>query len=101
MDTAEELLRAGNAHFEHSEFDQAEACWQKALALFQGAHNEQRAGVCLGNLGVIHHIRGEVDQALACYQESLATARRVGNRQGQADALGNVASLHREQGKPK
>jgi predicted O-linked N-acetylglucosamine transferase (SPINDLY family) len=62
---AEKLNEQGNAYVQQGRFDEAIACYEKALAI-----NPYFAGA-LNNLGLTYKDMGQLDRAISCYRQGL------------------------------
>lgn len=97
------IVQAG-AHMALSQFDEAQAAGQDALALAEQlaiAMPLESAGIrtrAHNSLGAICAIRGERDAAFAHWQETVATARLAGMRALEYRAQGNLAAVAYEMG---
>ena len=78
----------------------AEDNYRSALAAARRAfaHDSQRLGPFLNNLGRYLEVRGELDEAVALYTEAAAILRARGNLAGLAAVLTNTASIHTRRG---
>ena len=56
--------------------------------------NQDREGMALGNLGLVHADLGETRRAIEYYEQGLAIYRETGDRRGEGGALGNLGITH-------
>jgi tetratricopeptide (TPR) repeat protein len=78
--------------------DQAQACYEQALAIARAVGDRQGEGAWLGNLGILASERGDYAQARRLYDQALAIKRTIGNRAGEAITLISLGILAYEQG---
>jgi tetratricopeptide (TPR) repeat protein len=60
------------------DLEQAEAMYQKALALDEALGHKEGMASDYGNLGNVYRIRGDLEQAEAMYQKALALFQQIG-----------------------
>ncbi len=66
------LLKMGGVHRDLGNWNEAERCFQQALAIAQKEDNQSDIATSLGMLGDIERNRGNWDEAEKIYRQSLA-----------------------------
>jgi len=87
---ADRLLELGIQQFRISQFREALASWQAALAIYREIGDRAGEGNALGNLGVAYDSLGQYQQAIDLYEQHLTITREIGDRAGEGAALGNL-----------
>ncbi|HEX4220928.1 MAG TPA: tetratricopeptide repeat protein [Pseudonocardiaceae bacterium] len=93
------LDNLGVAHVDRGELDQASACYQQALTLFEEIGNEQGRVTALANLGWAHHYQGRHEQARRELLAALEAYQRAGNERNAAITLRGIALAETELGR--
>nr|VFK33952.1 MAG: Tfp pilus assembly protein PilF [Candidatus Kentron sp. MB]VFK76520.1 MAG: Tfp pilus assembly protein PilF [Candidatus Kentron sp. MB] len=75
------------------ELAEAQAAYQRVLAIGQQTNHQNAVAAALGNLGIIAQTRGELDQAEEYHQRSLTIDEELGNKEGMAADLGNLGNI--------
>jgi tetratricopeptide (TPR) repeat protein len=86
----------GASHFALGELDEAEAAFERALALARAVGDDLLVARTMNNLGAIANIRGMREAALAMYQHCLVAYQRIGNPVGLAESFHNMAITYRD-----
>ncbi len=94
LEEARLLNGLGNGFAELQRPDDAERCYQDALARFQAAGNEPGEAQVLGNLGLVDTERGKYERAKTRSQTALELYRRLGDHRGEAVNFDNLAMAH-------
>ena len=76
----------------------AEAAYQRVLALGEKRNDQSWIAIAYGNLGNVYRIRGELAQAEAMYHKSLALNEALGHKEGMASAYGNLGNVYQIRG---
>jgi predicted ATPase len=96
------LLNLGNLALLQSEFEQAVAFSEEALALHRQLQGKLKSeigiGITLANLAKIKLHQGDYAQAEAFSQESLALYRQLGDERGMGWNLATLGTIARERG---
>jgi len=87
---AEDLLNQGIEQYQKSQFREALASWEQALALYREIGYRRGEASSLGNLGLAYQSLGQYQRAIDFHEQSLTIAREIGDRQGEASSLGNL-----------
>ncbi|MDJ1168552.1 CHAT domain-containing protein [Roseofilum sp. BLCC_M154] len=95
---ADNLFNQGIEQYYKSQFREAFASWEQALALYREMGNRQGEAASLGNLGLAYQSLGQYQRAIDFYEQSLTLAREIGNRQGEASSLGSLGIAYRALG---
>ena len=80
------------------QFDQAEACLQKALSYFEKVEDRFLTAQALGRLGVSQWRRGDYPQATPTLEKALALQKELDNNGAMAELYRAIAGIHFEQG---
>ena len=76
----------------------AEAAYQRVLALGEKRNNQGWIAAAYTNLGNIYYTRGELEQTEAMYQKSLAIEKALGHQEGMASAYTNLGNVYHTRG---
>jgi predicted ATPase/DNA-binding CsgD family transcriptional regulator len=95
---AEALSGVGVLARNQSDFEQAQARLEEALALRRELGDKKGTSKVLVDLGTVAGDRGDPAQAAAFFEKSLRLKKEVGDRWGTALVLGNLAAAAYEQG---
>ena len=76
----------------------AEAAYQRILALGGKRNDQSWIATAYTNLGVLYQTRGELGQAEATFQKGLAIFEALGHQAGMASSYGNLGNLHYTRG---
>ena len=87
---------AGAASFEHSDLNNAQLAFERALELGRIDDDHLLVARATNNLAVISTIRGRHNEALALYAIALPAYQRLGNVNGLAESYHNAAIAHRK-----
>ncbi len=82
------LLSMGGIHRDLGNWNEAERCFQQALAIAQKENNQSDIATALGMLGYIEQCRGNWDEAERLYRQCLALRTELGDREGIATSIG-------------
>ncbi len=92
------LLSMGGFHRDVGNWDEAERCFQQALAIAQKENNQSDIATALGMLGDIERNRGNWDEAERLFRQSLALRTELGDRAGMASSWGVLGDIERLRG---
>jgi tetratricopeptide (TPR) repeat protein len=92
------LLSIGSFHRDLGNWDEAERCFQQALAITRKEDNKSDIANSLGMLGDIERNRGNWDEAEKLYRQALALRTELGDRQGMATSWGLLGDIERKRG---
>jgi tetratricopeptide (TPR) repeat protein len=92
------LNEAGNAFADRGMWNEAVACYERALERYRRAGDRRGEALALNNLGAASYGMGDWDAALGWYQEALAILRGSNDREACLFALMNVCFLLFAQG---
>jgi tetratricopeptide (TPR) repeat protein len=95
---ASALLGIGSFHLDLGNWDEAERCFQQALAIARKENNQSDIASSLGLLGGIERNRGNWDEAEKLFRQFLALRTELGARQGMAYSWGALGDLERNRG---
>jgi len=95
---ADDLLNQGIEQYYKSQFREAFASWEQALALYRGMGDRQGEASSLGNLGLAYDSLGQYQRAIDFHEQHLTIAREIGDRKGEASSLGNLGNAYRSLG---
>ncbi|MBP0013247.1 MAG: CHAT domain-containing protein [Roseofilum sp. SBFL] len=95
---ADDLFNQGIEQFKKSQFREALASWEQALALYRKISDVQKVASTLGNLGSVYDILGQSQRAIDYYELELTISQEIGDRQGEANALGNIGTTYQSLG---
>jgi predicted ATPase/DNA-binding SARP family transcriptional activator len=95
---ARALQGAGVLARQQSDYQQATALLEEALALRRTLGDNPAIARLLGNLGVVAYFQGEYARATTLYQEALAVLRQIGDRYSIAVWLNNLGLVVYAQG---
>jgi DNA-binding CsgD family transcriptional regulator/Tfp pilus assembly protein PilF len=76
-----------------SDFGQAEACHEEALALYEELGDQRRVAESLTHLAWMAEFQGDAARATALFEKSLAVARESGNPRPIPSALNGLAHI--------
>jgi tetratricopeptide (TPR) repeat protein len=79
-------------------FDEANECFQHALAIFRELGDRDSEADSLSDLGDVYLGMGEVADAIGYYQQSLAIRREIADRYGQAATLRQLSHARQRAG---
>jgi tetratricopeptide (TPR) repeat protein len=88
---------AGEAAYQISRLDKAQAYFEEAKRLAQRLKDEGTLSNALSRLGGICHRKQDYKQAMALYQRALELDRRTGDLKGEGDDLGYIGLAHYHQ----
>jgi CHAT domain-containing protein/Flp pilus assembly protein TadD len=91
---ADDLLDQGIEQYQKSQFREALASWEQALALYREIGYRQGEANSLGSLGLAYDSLGQYQRAIDFHEQYLTIAREIGDRQGEANSLGNLGSAY-------
>ena len=80
------------------ELEDAEAAYQRVLALGEKRNDQSLVAIAYGNLGIVYGIRGELEQAEAMYLKSLALDEALGRKEGMASDYTNLGTVYQIRG---
>ena len=103
---ADRLIQHGIQQYRVSQFREALASWQRALAIYRNPtiqsafpqESRQGEGDALGSLGLAYANLGQYQEAVALYEQQLIITREIGDRQGEGAALGNLGLVYTDLG---
>ena len=95
---ANKLFDQGIEQYYKSQFREAFASWEQALALYREMGDRQGEANSLGSLGLAYRSLGQYQRAIAFYEQTLTLAREIGDRQGEANSLGSLGLAYRSLG---
>jgi len=84
----------GTAYYILSQYDQALADLEKALALFTEAKDTHAVGTTLRNIGNVYHAMQLSDESIEAYEKALAITRAEKDKQGMSYNLGNIGYVY-------
>jgi tetratricopeptide (TPR) repeat protein len=87
----EALNGLGHIYRQRGDFDQAQASFERALALSRRSGHRKGEADALNNLGIVSRYQRQFPEALAYYQQALDLQRAIGDRAGEGASLGNMA----------
>nr|VFK77211.1 MAG: Tfp pilus assembly protein PilF [Candidatus Kentron sp. MB] len=90
--------RIGHLKRRLGELPEAQAAYQRVLAIGQQTNDQQTIAAALGNLGNVARIRGELDEAEQYHRQSLAIEQELGRKEGMASQLGNLGVVAKTRG---
>ncbi len=99
--TAQDYFRQGLTHYQKStvtDFQAAQASWQKALELWRRENNLPQVAITLNFLCLVNRHLGLQTAALDCYEDLLATAQQLEDLQTEANSRVAIAQLQLHQG---
>ncbi len=88
----------GKVHSLRGSLDDAEACFQEALAARRVQGDPRAVALVLNQLGGVKLTRGGLEDALKLFREALELRRGAGDQRGVAESLNNLAVLCSERG---
>jgi tetratricopeptide (TPR) repeat protein len=89
----EALNGLGHIYRQRGDFEQAQASFERALALSRGSGHRKGEADALNNLGIVFRYQRQFPEALAYYQQALDLQRAIGDRAGEGASLGNMAQV--------
>jgi predicted ATPase len=95
---ARALLGLGTVAVDQSDFEQAKASCEEALALYRELEDIEGVADSLGMLGWVEMFQGNNDGATALLEEGLAVARESGNDWSLGNALNKLAVIAGDRG---
>ncbi|WP_254545736.1 tetratricopeptide repeat protein [Halomarina pelagica] len=90
---ARSLKFRGTVALRRSEFDDAESFYERSLAAYRAAGDEQGEADVTNNLGIVAWSRGDLDVAEAYLRDCLERYRAMDDRRAEADAQFNLATI--------
>ena len=90
---------AGNAKLLLSEYDDAQAHYERSIELAREAGAPVDEGGSTNNLAIVLERRGQRDRLQELYEHSLAVLRGTDNRVFEGNVLGNLAGVYTSQGR--
>jgi predicted ATPase/DNA-binding SARP family transcriptional activator len=81
-----------------SNYAEAYALFEQALAIFREFNDVVNVATALGNMAIVRSRQGDFEAEYRLHTESLALHRSTGNRWGTALVLANLGALARKQG---
>jgi tetratricopeptide (TPR) repeat protein len=96
VETSTVLSSLGNVHAGVARYEDALACYQRALGIRRGLGPEYAGAVgkTLNGIGLVHANCGRYDQAFASLEEAVAVLEKTSDRVNTAIALGNLGLVH-------
>jgi tetratricopeptide (TPR) repeat protein len=91
------LHRLGPLLQDHGRPEQARACYEQALPIFQRLDDFQSQVATLHNLGQLYENLEQSEHALACYQQALTILRTLGEPGNEAVTVINLGRLAHHQ----
>jgi CHAT domain-containing protein/1,2-phenylacetyl-CoA epoxidase PaaB subunit len=88
------LTQLGDDHRDRSEYEQAIAFYEQALALYREVQDRAGEGRTLTRLGQAYYALSQYKQALALSEEALAIHREVHNRRDEGITLGLLGNVY-------
>ncbi len=92
------LSGAGSLARMQSDYEQASAFHEQAIAIRREIGDQQGLAASLNNLGNVAQTQGHYERARALYEEALALNRQVGNRDWEANNRVNLGIIAQVQG---
>jgi tetratricopeptide (TPR) repeat protein len=92
------LLIIGSFHRDLGNWDEAERCFQQALAIARKENNQSDIANSLGMLGDIEQCRGNRGEAEKLKRQSLALRTELGDREGMASSWGSLGYIEQCRG---
>lgn len=80
------------------ELAEAEAAYERVLAIAEDREDTSWVAVATGNLGLIHHTRGDLTAAEVMHNKSLVINQELGDKGGIATQHGNLGVIHLTRG---
>ncbi len=88
----------GLVHHNRGWFEEAYACYERSLTLYQELDNTQGILRGLARLGLISYTMGRFGKAHTCFREALHLARQLQDRRSQAFVQAYLGLLHCDMG---
>jgi tetratricopeptide (TPR) repeat protein len=98
VEYAEVQLRLGNFHFREENYDQAQACYERAAERARRKASPELYARIQNTRAAVLLQRGKPADALLLFQEAAEIRRSIGNRSGLAQSMHNIAYCHHELG---
>ncbi|MGA9381594.1 MAG: tetratricopeptide repeat protein [Phormidium sp.] len=95
---AEALMAIGVFHRDVGNWDEAERCFQEALAIALEEGNNSNIAAAWGHLGKIEYKRGNWEEAERLYRQFLEIETQLGDRAGMASSWGLLGDIERNRG---
>jgi len=92
------LIDRGILYRVTGQLPQAQAMYERALALIRASETREGEGVVLGNMAVIYNEMGQPQQALTFYEQALPLTRETGDK---AKTLARMADVYKAIGQPQ
>jgi predicted ATPase/class 3 adenylate cyclase len=92
------LNEIGTIYFYQGRYDEATACFLKALEMSRSNSNSEGEAQALSHLGTVADMQRDFTDALDFYNRSLELRRAIGDRAGEGDSLYNIAIIVRQSG---
>ena len=93
--SAEQLLQAGDRHYQLGQIDTAIATWKQAQSAYQQVKNRQGEATALANLGMAYVTGERYQDAIEVLEVVLSIARSLNDQPGEARALGNLGIAYK------
>ncbi|MEG4090876.1 tetratricopeptide repeat protein [Microcoleus sp. Pol12B4] len=93
------LRELGAIHRNFGNWDEAERCFQQALAIARKENNQSDIATSLGMLGDIERIRGNWDEAEILYRQCLEMMTELGDQSRMAYSWGMLGNIEKKRGK--
>ena len=93
-EAADAWLGMGDAEYFQSNYDQANANYEKGLELARKAGYQHGMAVGLKDMGNIRHVHGDWDGALDLYAKSLQVSEAAGDKEAMARVLSNMGLMY-------
>jgi len=98
---AEGLKLVGNIGNNVGALVDAEAAYQRSVAIYERLSDLVGIGDVRSNLGSVYRRMGRWEDSLREYEASLAIRDRIGHRRGIATCHNNIGEVHRTRGEPR
>lgn len=89
----------GNLHSDQGRLEEAQGCFERALAIHRATGNLHGESTSLNSLGILHKSHGRLEEAGRFFQESLVIRQTIGDRRGEAASLANLGLLGKALGR--
>jgi DNA-binding winged helix-turn-helix (wHTH) protein/tetratricopeptide (TPR) repeat protein len=93
MMAADALRLIGDVEGSMSEWQQALATYQQALAMLEGLGEHYKTGAVMNNMAILLTNQGDLDRAEQLYRQAKANFEEVGDKGNTETALGNLGDL--------
>ena len=88
------LLQVGDDYRDRSDYAQAIASYEQALAIHREVHDQREEGITLMRLGQAYSMLSHYERAIAFYEQALTIHRDVHNRQYEGITLTRVGFIY-------